>query len=111
MPTESETHLANTWKFLPDKPIAVIPGYPISCPSCGSSEGLRFWSHPDKETVSAEHTCIPFSFNGPNSKTRHWDEPRITKEFVRQHGVDLLSEFNEHLAPLARELGQRLRNR
>jgi hypothetical protein len=103
----SDIALANTWKWFPSEPVAAL-GYAISCPSCGSADDIRFWLYPDKATVRAEHTCIPYKY-GRKSKMRRWDEPRVTPDDVRSNGVDMKSEFDEHLAPLAREFAQRFR--
>lgn len=108
MTSGSERHLAATWKYFPNEPVTVA-GYPITCPACGAADGIRFWVHPDEASVRAEHTCVPFDSGKPfaRSKLRRWDEPRVTKNFVREHGVDLLSEFNTHMLPVALEIRDR----
>ncbi|TMQ87883.1 hypothetical protein ETD83_39695 [Actinomadura soli] len=103
----SEQHLAETSKFVPEEPVTV-GGYPITCPACGAADGIRYWVHRDADGVSAEHTCVPFD-GRKRSRIRRWDEPRVTREFVRDHGVDLLAEFNTHLLPIAQEIRERRR--
>jgi hypothetical protein len=96
-------YLAATWKYVPDDPI-LIGGVPISCPSCGSAEGIRFWLYPDEGQVTAEHTCVPFSFGGPDSKIRRWSEPRISPDDLRSVGQDMYTATRTATRDLARTL-------
>jgi hypothetical protein len=104
---DAQDYLAATWKFFPDEPVT-IGGIPISCPGCGSAEGLRFWVHVGRDVVDAEHTCVPFTWDGPRSKVRLWPEPLISAADVKRHGTDMLTatdkmklELREQLRALA----------
>ncbi|GLZ09612.1 hypothetical protein Acsp03_70780 [Actinomadura sp. NBRC 104412] len=102
---ENEEYLAQTWTFCPDAPI-IIAGYPLTCPRCGSADGIRLEDCPDAPMVRAEHTCVPSSDApaAPKGKIRRWDEPRVTREFVRRHGVSMLSELQAGLRAMIEEL-------
>lgn len=106
--TEASEILANTWRYDPDGPV-LFAGHPLSCPGCGSTEGLGFWVHPGAEMVSAEHLCVPFDPRryGRQSKLRRWDEPRVTPDYVREHGTDLQTRFETHMLPVALEIRAR----
>ncbi|MBO2461741.1 hypothetical protein [Actinomadura violacea] len=105
---EGSRRLAATWRHDPDGPV-LFAGYPLSCPGCGATEGLAFWVYPEAELVHAEHLCVPFDSRrfGRKSVMRRWDEPRVTKQYVREHGESLLSRFNTHMLPLALEIRAR----
>jgi hypothetical protein len=91
-----QERLQRTWQYFPTEPVT-IGGVPLSCPGCGSADGLRFWLYPGKDRVDAEHTCVPYTAYRTESKIRRWVEPRVSPEHVRQAGRTTLSALLDTL--------------
>ncbi len=105
--TSAEDYLSAVWKWSPTAPVTVA-GHAITCPGCGRAEGIVYWLHPEETGVRAEHVCVPIQLTSLWSRSRQtfrrWDEPRVTPEDMRRHGVTLAQEIE----PI-RELAQQLR--
>lgn len=96
---EDREFLANTWRLIASEPVR-SGGFQISCPGCGSEQGLVFASFPENPgEVHAEHRCEDTT-RYSRAVIRRWTEPRVTREYLRQHGQNTLAAFEEQMRQL-----------